>query len=185
MLLHRVLRSCSMCPFLTLSLCPFKGLRTALLCLTWRNMFSTNTRKDLITKKLDKIERIQNPGLWKSLQIKKQEMELRNNHQNNDKRLFHGTTACYGNGSYFAVKADYSAQDTYSKPNANGEKFMYVCRVLTGDYTLGEKKMVAPPSKGSSSVHMYDSVVDDMATPSMFVVFHDTQAYPEYLITFK
>uniref|UniRef100_A0A3Q4HSS3 Poly(ADP-ribose) polymerase family member 14-related sequence 1 n=1 Tax=Neolamprologus brichardi TaxID=32507 RepID=A0A3Q4HSS3_NEOBR len=37
------------------------------------------------------IERIQNPGLWKSLEIKKREMELRNGHQNNERRLFHGT----------------------------------------------------------------------------------------------
>ncbi|XP_032422915.1 protein mono-ADP-ribosyltransferase PARP14-like isoform X3 [Xiphophorus hellerii] len=165
-----------------------------------------NLFKATCNQTVTKIERIQNPGLWKSLQIKKQEMEQRNNHQNNDKRLFHGTSedtvpiinesgfnrsyagknaACYGKGSYFAVKANYSAQDTYSKPNANGEKFMYVCRVLTGDYTKGQQNMVAPPSKGGSGVHMYDSVVDDMATPSMFVVFHDTQAYPEYLITFK
>ncbi|XP_007552357.1 poly(ADP-ribose) polymerase family member 14-related sequence 1 isoform X1 [Poecilia formosa] len=152
-----------------------------------------------------KIERIQNPALWKSLQIKKQEMELRNNHQNNEKHLFHGTSettvpvinesgfnrsyagknaTCYGKGAYFAVNASYSANDTYSRPNANGEKFMYVCRVLTGDHTQGQQNMIAPPSKGSG-VYLYDSVVDNMTNPNMFIVFHDTQAYPEYLITFK
>ncbi|XP_043988454.1 poly(ADP-ribose) polymerase family member 14-related sequence 1 [Gambusia affinis] len=163
-----------------------------------------NLFKATCNRAVSKIERIQNPTLWKSLQIKKQEMEVRNNHQNNEKRLFHGTSedtvpiinergfnrsyagknaACYGNGSYFAVKANYSAQDTYSRPNANGEKFMYLCRVLTGDYTLGQQTMIAPPAKGNLGI--YDSVVDNATTPSMFVVFHDTQAYPEYLITFK
>ncbi|KAG8000828.1 Poly [ADP-ribose] polymerase 14 [Nibea albiflora] len=153
-----------------------------------------------------KIERIQNPVLWKSLQLKKHDMEQRNGHQKNEKRLFHGTcqttvptinehgfnrsyagknAACYGNGTYFAVNASYSAQGTYSKPNAAGEKFMYVCRVLTGDFTAGQKGMVAPPSKGAVSVQLYDSVVDNMGNPSMFIVFHDTQAYPEYLIKFK
>ncbi|KAM4731160.1 LOW QUALITY PROTEIN: poly(ADP-ribose) polymerase family member 14-related sequence 1 [Anableps anableps] len=157
-------------------------------------------------RNVTKIERIQNPALWKSLQIKKQEMEVRNNHQNNEKRLFHGTcevtvpiinergfnrsyagknATCYGKGAYFAVNASYSAVDTYSKPNQNGEKFMYLCRVLTGDHTQGHQNMIAPPSKGGSNVYMYDSVVDNMTTPSMFIVFHDTQAYPEYLITFK
>ena len=29
--------------------------------------------------------------MWKSLQIKKNELEMRNGHQNNEKRLFHGT----------------------------------------------------------------------------------------------
>lgn len=153
-----------------------------------------------------KIERIQNPVLWKSLEIKKRHMEQRNGHQNNERRLFHGTAhnviqtvnehgfnrsyagknaACYGNGTYFAINASYSACDTYSKPNQNGEKCMYLCRVLTGDYTLGRQHMIAPPARSASSVHLYDSVVDNVAKPNMFVIFHDTQACPEYLITFK
>ncbi|XP_047456373.1 poly(ADP-ribose) polymerase family member 14-related sequence 1 isoform X2 [Mugil cephalus] len=154
-----------------------------------------------------KIERIQNPTLWKSVQIKKRDMDQRNGHQNNERRLFHGTcettlsiinelgfnrsyagknAACYGNGTYFAVNAIYSAHDTYSKPNQSGEKFMYLCRVLTGEFTVGQKDMKAPPSKSSSiSFDLYDTVVDNVATPSIFVVFHDSQAYPEYLITFK
>ncbi|XP_030613963.1 protein mono-ADP-ribosyltransferase PARP14-like [Archocentrus centrarchus] len=155
-----------------------------------------------------KIERIQNPVLWKSLQLKKHKMEVKNGHKMNERRLFHGTcettvphindhgfnrsyagknAALYGDGTYFAVNASYSASDTYSKPNQKGEKFMYVCRVLTGDFTLGKKGMVAPPVKNTStgSTDRYDSVVDNMANPDMFVIFHDDHAYPEYLITFK
>ncbi|CAK6963679.1 Hypothetical predicted protein [Scomber scombrus] len=153
-----------------------------------------------------KIERIQNPALWQSFQIKKRDMEHRNNHEDNEKRLFHGTcestvpiinehgfnrsyagknAACFGNGTYFAVDAFYSSEDTYSPPNAQEEKCMYLCRVLTGEYTLGEEEMIVPPTKGPVSVEKYDSLVDDMDEPSMFVIFHDSQAYPEYLITFK
>nr|XP_020500425.1 protein mono-ADP-ribosyltransferase PARP14-like isoform X1 [Labrus bergylta] len=153
-----------------------------------------------------KIDRIQNIVMWKSLQLQKQAMEQRNGHQNNERRLFHGTTedtidhinehgfnrsfagknaACYGNGTYFAVNASYSASNTYSRPNQKGEKFMYLCRVLTGDFTVGQQNMITPPAKGAVSVQKYDSVVDNQARPTMFVVFHDTQAYPEYLITFK
>lgn len=79
----------------------------------------------------------------------------------------------------------YSAQDLYSKPNQNGEKHMYLCRVLTGDYTLGHKGMVAPPPKTSNSVELFDSAVNNQANPQIFVIFHDNQAYPEYLIKFK
>lgn len=93
--------------------------------------------------------------------------------------------ACYGNGTYFAVNAKYSAQALYSKPNQNGEKHMYLCQVLTGDYTSGKSGMVAPPSKTLNSVERYDSVVDNEANPQIFVVFHDNHAYPEYLIKFK
>lgn len=99
--------------------------------------------------------------------------------------LFMFLATCYGKGSYFAVNASYSASDTYAKPNANGEKFMYVCRVLTGEFALGKNEMVEPPQKGSSSRERFDSVVDNEAKPAMFVVFHDSYAYPEYLITFK
>ncbi|XP_069389111.1 protein mono-ADP-ribosyltransferase PARP14-like [Paralichthys olivaceus] len=153
-----------------------------------------------------KIERIQNPMLWKSLQIKKRDIEQRNGHSNNERHLFHGTiealvntinehgfnrayagknAACFGNGTYFAVNASYSAQDTYSKPNPKGEKCMYLCQVLTGDYTLGQQHMIVPPAKGNTSFQKYDSVVDNVNNPSMFIIFHDTQAYPEYLITFQ
>ncbi|XP_062288428.1 protein mono-ADP-ribosyltransferase PARP14-like [Scomber scombrus] len=165
------------------------------------NLFEATCKKTVI-----KIERIQNPALWKSFQIKKQDMEHRNGHHDNEKRLFHGTcestvptinehgfnrsyagknAAYYGNGTYFAVNAIYSAADTYSPPNAQGEKCMYLCRVLTGDYTLGKQGVIDTPTKGADAVEKYDSLVNDMSTPSMFVIFHDSQAYPEYLITFK
>uniref|UniRef100_A0A8C5BGJ7 Poly [ADP-ribose] polymerase n=1 Tax=Gadus morhua TaxID=8049 RepID=A0A8C5BGJ7_GADMO len=151
------------------------------------------------------IERIQNPVLWKSLQLKKADMEARNGHKNNERRLFHGAcsisiqdinqygfnrsyagknAACYGNGTYFAINANYSAQDTYSKPDAQGQKCVYLCRVLTGDFTKGTQGMLVPPTKASSALH-YDSVVNDINSIQMFVIFHDTHAYPEYLITFK
>ena len=87
---------------------------------------------------------------------------------------------------YFAVNASYSAKDVYSKPDANGNKHVFLARVLTGEYAQGDKNMKVPPSKGpSNSVILYDSVVDNVNSPNMFVVFYDAQCYPEYLITFK
>ncbi|XP_030198904.1 protein mono-ADP-ribosyltransferase PARP14-like isoform X1 [Gadus morhua] len=161
--------------------------------------------KATVPQNVIKIERVQNPVLWKSLQLKKAEMEARNGHQNNEKRLFHGASstsiqdinqygfnrsyagknaAYYGNGTYFAINANYSAHDTYSKPDAQGQKCVYLCRVLTGDFTTGTQGMVVPPTKASSALQ-YDSVVNDINSIQMFVIFHDTHAYPEYLITFK
>jgi poly [ADP-ribose] polymerase 10/14/15 len=63
---------------------------------------------------------------------------------------------------------------------------MYYCRVLTGEYTQGTRGMRVPPIKGGAgSTAIFDSVVDRQDTPIMFIIFHDTQAYPEYLISFK
>ncbi|KAK2905058.1 hypothetical protein Q8A67_006857 [Cirrhinus molitorella] len=154
--------------------------------------------------KVLKIERIQNTGMWKNYQNNKRVMEKKNGHQNNEKRLFHGTSeqtishieksgfnrsyagknaAVYGNGTYFALNASYSSHPTYSVPNAQGHKHMYLCRVLTGDYTTGVKGMIVPPAK-NANCDPYDTVVDNPTAPTIFVVFRDDNAYPEYLITF-
>ncbi|XP_029496886.2 protein mono-ADP-ribosyltransferase PARP15-like [Oncorhynchus nerka] len=152
-----------------------------------------------------KIERVQNTNLWNSFQIKKQEMEDRNDGMINERHLFHATSyttiehinnngfnrsyagqndAEYGNGTYFAVNASYSAQDKFSKPDGEGRKLMYLCRVLTGHFTKGERGMIEPPCRRGSEIRRYDSTTNDTNNPTEFVVFRDCQAYPEYLITF-
>ncbi|CAM9306180.1 unnamed protein product [Bubo scandiacus] len=94
--------------------------------------------------------------------------------------LFHGTTepssreiclhgfnrsfcgknaALYGLGVYFAAEAAVSVQERYSPRGPDGNKFVFVAKVLTGD------------------------VVDNPRHPGIFVIFNDTQAYPQYLIS--
>lgn len=94
------------------------------------------------------------------------------------------TAAMYGKGVYFAVNAEYSAR-RFSPPDPSGMKRLYVARVLTGYYTVGKSRDKAPPPRGSDPTDCFDSLVDNQQTPSMFVIFHDDQAYPEHLITFS
>ena len=62
---------------------------------------------------------------------------------------------------------------------------MYLAKVLVGKFALGEKGMKTPPPIDPDMIeHLYDSVVDSLGVPTVFVVFHDDQCYPEYLITF-
>ncbi|NWH85565.1 PAR14 polymerase, partial [Aegithalos caudatus] len=152
------------------------------------------------------IERVQNVYFWKSYQIKKCEMDKKNGHRNNERLLFHGTSqesltfinehgfnrsyagmhaANFGNGTYFAVNANYSASDLYSRPDVNGRKYMYLARVLVGEYSLGRKGSITPARKNvNNAVDLFDSSTDNVNQPSMFIIFNDIQAYPEYLITF-
>ena len=45
--------------------------------------------------------------------------------------------------------------------------------------------MFFAPSKGTSNPNeTYDSVVDNVADPNIYVIFLDYKCYPEYLITF-
>uniref|UniRef100_A0A3P9DSE4 Poly [ADP-ribose] polymerase n=1 Tax=Maylandia zebra TaxID=106582 RepID=A0A3P9DSE4_9CICH len=106
------------------------------------------------------IERVQNPSLYAGK-----------------------NGAMYGNGSYFAADPCYSARN-YATPDTSGHKHMYQARVLVGDYTQGQPGMITPPPKSGSDSDLYDSVTNNTAKPTMFVVFNDIQAYPEYLITF-
>ncbi|ELW63394.1 Poly [ADP-ribose] polymerase 10 [Tupaia chinensis] len=90
----------------------------------------------------------------------------------------------YGQGVYFAARASLSVQDRYSPPNADGHKAVFVARVLTGDYGQGRQGLRAPPLRAfGDALLRYDSAVDCLQQPSIFVIFHDTQALPTHLIT--
>ncbi|KAK3595886.1 hypothetical protein CHS0354_014715 [Potamilus streckersoni] len=162
---------------------------------------SVGSRRQIV-----KVERIQNVTLYTQYSAKMKQLDIQNSHKKNERILWHGTAVdavdsinthgfnrsycgknavAIGNGVYFAVHASYSAQDTYSRPDGNRHKRMYQCRVLTGDFAQGGGGMRVPPQKSSKQAHiLYDSVVDNTQSPTMFVIFHDAQAYPDYLITF-
>jgi poly [ADP-ribose] polymerase 7/11/12/13 len=79
----------------------------------------------------------------------------------------------YGAGVYFSSQANYS--HTYAVPNPAGERCMFMARVLIGKTTLGDSSMKDAP-KG------FDSTTD---RNHIFVIYHDAQAFGEYLITYS
>lgn len=65
-------------------------------------------------------------------------------------------------------------QQTPTKPSI---RYLFVCKVLVGRYTRGEATMkTCPPG--------YDSLVDNIHSPEVFVTHHDAQVLPEYLIAY-
>ncbi|XP_070541078.1 protein mono-ADP-ribosyltransferase PARP14-like isoform X2 [Ptychodera flava] len=157
--------------------------------------------------KIVRIERLQNIQQYRQYVILKQTLDAKNRKgTKNEKTLYHGTSAdsvdkiskkgfnrsfagknatLYGAGTYFAVNSELSARSIYSPPDANGYKYIYQAKVLTGEYTVGSQNMLVPPSKNPNDpTDCYDSVVDNMQNPEIFVVFNDAVAYPEYLIVF-
>ncbi|XP_020617759.1 poly [ADP-ribose] polymerase 15-like [Orbicella faveolata] len=128
--------------------------------------------------------------------------------RNSERQLFHGTDSknvdhintqgfnrslCgangvhYGRGVYFARDAKYSlgfAVNRERRAVAGGLRYMFLARVLVGQYCVGRSSMIVPPPKNPSTPEiLYESVVDNQGNPSIFVVFCDNQCYPEYLIT--
>ncbi|XP_030645234.1 protein mono-ADP-ribosyltransferase PARP10 [Chanos chanos] len=152
-----------------------------------------------------KVEKLMNRLLYNQYKLKKSSMMQNSTTSEVERTLYHGTNetsvkeicihgfnrsfcgknaTVYGQGVYFAVNSALSVSDTYSPPNADGHKFVFVARVLTGDFTVGKHEMKTAPLKDSSNIPLrYDSVVDKTSSPTLFVIFNDTQAYPQYLIT--
>ncbi|XP_054632525.1 protein mono-ADP-ribosyltransferase PARP12 [Dunckerocampus dactyliophorus] len=150
------------------------------------------------------IRRIQNPSLWTAFQWQREQMKKRNGGKPvNEQYLFHGTSetlieaiceqnfdwrmsgvhgTAYGKGSYFAKEASYSHRYATARDGVN--KSMFVALVLVGDYTQGQSSYVRPPPKGKSTA-LYDSCVDNVNDPKIFVIFEKLQMYPEYIIDYS
>ncbi|XP_037837275.1 protein mono-ADP-ribosyltransferase PARP12 isoform X2 [Kryptolebias marmoratus] len=153
--------------------------------------------------KIFSIARIQNKALWEFFQGQKNLMKDKNGGRNvTERQLFHGTDSkhvdaiclnnfdwricgvhgtLYGKGSYFARDAAYSHKYT----GDTIVKTMFISRVLVGSYTKGASSYVRPPSKDGGNMNFYDSCVNDVTNPSVFVVFEKHQIYPEYLLKYS
>ena len=157
------------------------------------------------------IERVQNDTLWQSYVVKRQTIVSREKEQDESRPesrfervcLFHGCrpdvvpkiveqgfdrnfcgrNACmYGKGVYFARDARYSAAPQFATPDAHGHQHIFACRVVVGEYCLGKRDALTPDERSGHT--LYDSTVNNLRNPEIFVTYHDAQAYPEFLIKF-
>lgn len=91
----------------------------------------------------------------------------------------------YGQGVYFAEDASYCVQSSTAENKPGTKRYMFLAKVLTGELIKGNPSMrVLPPVNPAEPTITYDSAVDDINKPMEFVIFHVTQAYPKYLITY-
>ncbi|XP_026219305.1 protein mono-ADP-ribosyltransferase TIPARP-like isoform X2 [Anabas testudineus] len=174
---------------------------------TVRNLFCEGmpeTKVDIIS-----IQQVQNLLHWDKYQRHKAHMQKQNTKSKEplERHLFHGTTEkasrniCHNNfdprvagvngasngfGSYFATTASYS--NSYSAKEGPAEiRHMFLAKVLVGRVCLGKHNYRRPPPVTSMKKHycLYDSCVDNMEKPTMFVVFDSCQCYPYYLIKYR
>ncbi|KAH8058949.1 platelet-activating factor acetyltransferase [Aureococcus anophagefferens] len=163
---------------------------------------------------IQSIERVQNISLWQSYCVRKSATVSREGSENLAEAtrkyvrcwLFHGApgdvvakilqqgfnrsfcgknATFFGKGVYFARDASYSAYPLYCRPDDNGVQSIFLCRVVIGQYCQGRKDALTPDIRDDSRNLLFDSTVNHVANPEIFVTYHDAQAYPEYLIKFK
>uniref|UniRef100_A0A3Q3NIU7 Poly [ADP-ribose] polymerase n=1 Tax=Labrus bergylta TaxID=56723 RepID=A0A3Q3NIU7_9LABR len=155
------------------------------------------------------IQQVQNQLHWDKYQRHKVYMQKHHAKQKEplERHLFHGTTgdaaeeichdnfdprvagvngASYGYGSYFATSASFS--NTFSaKVGPSEVRHMFLAKVLVGKVSIGRNNYRRPPPLSSKAKQYcrYDTCVDNMDHPTMFVVFDSCQCYPYYLIKYK
>jgi len=87
-----------------------------------------------------------------------------------------------GEYSLLEMLHSYSASGKFSPQDHSNHKYMFVAKVLTGE--LGRYDDTQP-SANTGKTHFSCGINDnDINNSTMFVIYSNTQAYPEYLITF-
>ncbi|XP_030043391.1 protein mono-ADP-ribosyltransferase TIPARP [Microcaecilia unicolor] len=102
---------------------------------------------------------------------------------NFDPRVAGTHGAFYGQGSYFARNASYS--HNYTSCGEGGHRYMLLAKVLVGKSAPGDHSYRRPPVLDSLKGTLYDSCVDSLSWPEIFVVFDSCQCYPSFLICYK
>ncbi|XP_056007886.1 protein mono-ADP-ribosyltransferase PARP12-like isoform X3 [Ostrea edulis] len=155
--------------------------------------------------RIENIYRVQNKTLWNEYEKRKEFMEFdmkKIESRIEERHLFHGTDSmdecygictsnfdlqssgknatAYGKGLYFNVSAKHSHSYTMGP-----RRVMFQAKVLVGRYTKGEESVTSPTTIPNEDHRRYDSCVDNVQNPSIFVVFDRNQSYPAYLIVYK
>ncbi|CAB1346040.1 unnamed protein product [Coregonus sp. 'balchen'] len=156
------------------------------------------------------IHQIQNVLHWDKFQRYKEHMQKRGDTKEDEaleRHLFHGTVRdfiedichnnfdprvsgvngfTYGYGSYFAGDASYSNTFAAVSPDA-GVRHMFLAKVLVGKVSVGKRtyRRLPPVRSTKEDYNLYDTCVDQLVNPTIFVVFDRCQCYPYYLIKYK
>eukprot|EP01133_Synstelium_polycarpum_P010713 gene10713-12462_t len=161
-----------------------------------------------------KIERIQNKWLFEKYTIAVQLWSKKANLQKpvagvHEMNLFHGTRALdpmkiingengfdmrfsnagmWGKATYFAVNASYS--HGYRSQSGGGSQMFY-SRVLVGETIRvmpNDGSLTKPPTKNklnqSGYIEDYDSVTGETGGSTVFMVYENNRAFPEFIITY-
>nr|XP_033781318.1 protein mono-ADP-ribosyltransferase TIPARP-like isoform X2 [Geotrypetes seraphini] len=102
---------------------------------------------------------------------------------NFDPRVSGTNGTCFGQGSYFACKASYSHR--FTRCGHGGHRYMFLAKVLVGKAAPGISHYRRPPALGTPDGALYESCVDNLSNPQLFVVFDSCQCYPDFLICYK
>jgi hypothetical protein len=168
--------------------------------------FHKNYKAD--PKRIRKIEKIVNPFILIKYFVQKVLLALKSN-CTDEKLLFHGTReiepkmiysdtvgfdmrysreGMWGKANYFAVNSSYSDAYCYKIPNT-WLKQIFISKVLIGDSKKvmpSDSSLIKPPAYQKNGKHIqYDSVNGETMGSVVYMIYENSRAYPEYLVTYE
>jgi len=98
-------------------------------------------------------------------------------------RVSPGGRSVWGIGTYFARDAEYCCDGGFCQPSPDGTRKLLVCLVSIGIPCAGDPTHcgVLPHRQGQ---HRFNSAVDSMSNPEVYITHSRGSAYPAYVITF-
>ena len=153
-----------------------------------------------------RLQRIQNTRLWENFSYELNKLRSKYGTDPNRLNLFHGTrttapeaifrgqeegfdmrycsSGMWGQGIYFAVNASYS--NSYAHTNSKGEKEMFMADVIVGQpYNCPSDPSLRMPPFIPGNADRYDSVTGETGGSVVFIIYANSKAYPQYLITYR
>ena len=166
-----------------------------------------NFKKTCPSKTVLKVFSIENQMLYDSYwNARRKLIELIGKEKLNERDVFHGSrqanvmgmiqkegfrkefnkSAASGKGTYFARDASYSVNGGYCCQK-DGVYQIFQCRVMMGESHQGSSsyELTNWPKKDGGKGLIYDSLVNRMKDPTVFVIHENVRAYPMFVIHFK
>ncbi|NXH63334.1 PARP9 polymerase, partial [Rhabdornis inornatus] len=88
----------------------------------------------------------------------------------------------YGAGIYF-TKNPRNLTKGKATWEMDSKMYVFEADVVTGSYTTGHPSCIMPPAMDKNDFTLYDSLVDNLSSPEIFVIFNGFAALPRYLLT--